>query len=176
MAMCEKILIAGFSGAGKSSLLRHLAQHPRGEWSNFSDLDQLILKQHGRGLATLSGLIEAAGWEKFRTWERQTLEGWLKEEGKGILALGGGTLSPLVWELFGKNPRLKFCHLNISFASAWKRLIQDSQEPRPLVRLGELELKRIYDERMQLFQKIPWQLDGEWPLEQVASAFWQELS
>ena len=79
MAKCEKILICGFSGAGKTSLMRELEfSAPDSSWS-FADLDQLILKsRRGKELATV---IETHGWEKFRLWERQELEGWLKEEG-----------------------------------------------------------------------------------------------
>lgn len=172
MAVCEKILIAGFSGAGKSSLLQALKTSAPEGWELFNDLDRLILKSHGKGHDHLASLIESVGWEKFRLWERQQLEGWLKEEEKGVLALGGGTLSPLIWELFGKNRKLKFIHLDIPFAEAWRRLNLDTSEPRPMLKLGQLELQRIYQERRKVFEQLPVQLDGLQTPQSNASHIW----
>jgi shikimate kinase len=172
MAVCEKILIAGFTGAGKSSLLQALKTSAPEGWELFNDLDRLILKSHGKNHENLASLIETAGWEKFRLWERQALEGWLKEEEKGVLALGGGSLSPLVWELFGKNRKLKFIHLDIPFHEAWKRLNLDSSEPRPLLKLGQLELERIYQERRKVFEQLPVQLDGLKAPHENATQIW----
>jgi shikimate kinase len=175
MAGCEKILIAGFSGAGKSTLLKALAAQAPVGWDRFDDLDDLILRQHGRGAKTLAELISQAGWEKFRLWERQAFEGWLKEEEKGVLALGGGTLSPLVLELFGKHPRIKFIHLSIPFPTAWERLQLPTSEPRPLVQLGKAHMQTLYQERLQLFHRLPIQLDGLESPETNAKKIWNEF-
>lgn len=175
MATCEKILIAGFSGAGKTSLLRALKASASEEWDHFDDLDQLILKNHGKGHSNLASLIEQNGWEKFRLWERQALEGWLKDEGKGILALGGGTLSPLVWELFGKSRKIKFCYLNVPFEVAWQRLNLDTNEPRPLVQLGKNKLQELFEERQKIFGQIDWKLDATKSLSELTQIFWDKI-
>jgi shikimate kinase len=175
MAVCEKILIAGFSGAGKSSLLQALKTSAPEGWELFNDLDRIILKSHGKGHENLASLIDSAGWDKFRLWERQALDGWLKEEAKGVLALGGGTLSPLVWELFGKNRKLKFIHLDIPFAEACKRLSLDDSEPRPLLKLGQLELERIYQERRKVFEQLPLQLNGLKSPQENAIHIWNSM-
>lgn len=175
MAICEKILIAGFSGSGKTSLLQCLKKSaPSDEW-NFEDLDQLILRKHK--FTSIETLVETHGWEKFRLWERQSLEGWLKEEGKGVLALGGGSLSQMVLDLYRPSRRIKFCYLYSPFEVCWERLLTQNTEPRPLVRLGKSELQRVYDERVALFSQIKWQLQnpkGE-DLQKLASQFWDEF-
>jgi shikimate kinase len=175
MALCEKILIAGFSGAGKSSLVKILKSSAPEDWEFFDDLDQIILKEKGKGHADLASLIEAHGWEKFRLWERQCLESWLKEEGKGVLALGGGTLSPMIWELFGKQRKIKFCFLDVPFELALSRLSKDSNQPRPLLKFGEEYLRSIFIERKKIFSQISWKLDGTKNLGDLGSHFWKEL-
>lgn len=175
MALCEKILIAGFSGAGKSSLLTALKPEAPEDWEHFDDLDRIILRQHGKSHPNLASLIESQGWDKFRLWERQALEGWLKDEGKGVLALGGGALSPLVWELFGKQRKIKFCHLDTPFNVIWERLNIDSSEPRPLLSLGKMKLNELYEERKKIFSQIHWQLDGTKPLGELSAQFWASL-
>jgi len=160
MALCEKILIVGFSGAGKSSLVNSLRVHPPEDWELFDDLDDLVLKSRGKGLKSISQLIEAHGWEQFRLWERQELEGWLKEEGKGVLALGGGALSPLLLELYGKSRKIQFCHLEVPFDLAWERLLGDQQNIRPLTQLGKAHMRELFEQRSQLFSLIPLKIDG----------------
>ncbi len=178
MTNSSKILIAGFSGSGKTSLLHEARNIAPSDWESFEDLDQLILKSRGKGHKDLASLIETHGWEKFRLWERQELEGWLKEEGKGVLALGGGTLSPLVWELFRTSRKIKFCYLDTDFETCWKRLTQEGEEKRPLVLRGKAELSTIYLERQKIFEQIPWKLKNsdEVDLKQLAREFWQEIA
>lgn len=175
MALCEKILIAGFSGAGKSSLLRALKPGAPEDWEYFDDLDQLIMKAHGKKHANLAALIEEVGWEKFRLWERQLLEGWLKDEGKGVLALGGGTLSPMLWELFGKQRKIKFLYLEAPFETLWMRMQFDPNEPRPLLKLGQLKLAELLEERKKIFDQITWKLDATKNLTDLSKEFWEQI-
>lgn len=176
MAKCEKILITGFSGAGKTSFMRELEKTaPETGWT-FLDLDQIVIKNHK--VNELAELIEFHGWEKFRLWERQALEGWLKEEGKGILSLGGGTLSPMLYDLYKSSGKLGICYLHAPFEDCWERLQQEETEPRPLVKLGKGELHRVYEERQKVFSQIPWRLENPKgsDLGKLAHYFWKELS
>lgn len=175
MALREKILIAGFSGVGKTSLLQALKPLAPDDFEYFDDLDRLIMKAHGKGHENLAELIESVGWDKFRLWERQALEGWLKEEGKGVLALGGGTLSPLVWELFGKQRKILFCHLDVDFETIWSRLNLHTDEPRPLLSLGKIKMRELFEDRLKIYSQISWKLDGSRPLQDLAREFFSSL-
>ncbi len=174
---CEKILIAGFSGAGKTSFLQELEYQAPEEGWNFQDLDKLILKSRGKGHKNLASLIEQEGWEKFRLWERQELEGFLKEEGKGVLALGGGSLNQLVLELYRPSRKIGFCYLSVPFEDCWERLHLESSEPRPLIKLGKSELQRIYQERSQVFEQIPWRIENKkgTDLSEISRKFWDQV-
>lgn len=173
--MRRKILIAGFSGSGKSSLLEALKNSESSGWI-FTDLDQLILRNHGENEEQLSALIQKVGWEKFRLWERRSFESLIKSEEKEIIAIGGGALSPLIWELYGKSRSLQFCHLSVPFEVAWKRLNEPDEEIRPLVKMGKSELKQIYDKRMEIFKQIEWQLDGTLPINSLIKLFWEKVT
>lgn len=164
MEKLVKILIAGFSGAGKSTLIESLAKVPDSGFTHIDDLDQLILMSAPKKYAKLSDLIEQEGWQKFRLWERQTLEGWLKEEGHGVLGLGGGTLSQVVFDLFHGHPKIKFCYLKTPFEVAWQRVVQDKKHTRPLALIGKEKFHELFKEREVLFQKISWVLNGEDPI------------
>jgi len=153
MALREKVLLVGFSGAGKSTLLDDLRMNYSADWNDLDDLDDLIFKKFKKNDNQLSELIQREGWDKFRLWERQLLEEWLKRPGRGVLALGGGALSPMVWELYKNSKRILFCHLQCSFEECWQRLLK-SKELRPLMMEGKNEFKQIYDQRMRLFQQI----------------------
>lgn len=172
MAKCEKMLICGFSGAGKTSLMRELEfTAPDLTWS-FADLDQLILKSQRR--KELGDLIGEHGWEKFRIWERQELEGWLKLDGPGVLSLGGGTLNQLLLDLYKPIKKIRICCLQTPFDDCWERLTTGPSEPRPLVKLGKAELQRIYQEREKIFEQVPWKIDNPKgsDLSRLAEQFW----
>lgn len=174
MASCEKILIVGFSGAGKTALLTALKPLAPDHWDYFDDLDQMIMRRFGKKHTHLAYLIDEVGWQQFRLWERQFLEGWLKDEGKGVLALGSGTLSSLLWELFGKQRKIRFCYLEVPFETAWERLLSlTPSEVHPLVGLGKIRLEAQFNERLQVFEQIAWKLDGTKNLSQLARDFWQ---
>ena len=175
MAKCEKILITVFSGSGKSTLVRELHKTAPENWESFDDLDDLVLKNRGKGHKNLASLIEAVGWEKFRLFERQELEGWLKEEGPGVLALGGGALSQLVWDLYRPSRKILFVFLKVKFETCWERINGDAFNSRPLVKMGPQSLKSVFDERMKIFEQIPNTLDGEKSTDDLTNEFWKIL-
>ncbi|MGE3608784.1 MAG: shikimate kinase [Bacteriovoracaceae bacterium] len=164
MALCEKILITGFSGSGKSTLMRGLKSGYGSDWEHLDDLDQLILKNHF-GFQSIQHLVEEKGWSTFRLWERQELDSWLKEGGSGVLAMGGGALNPMLFDLLKNNRKIKFCYLETSFEECWRRLNLDSGEVRPLVKQGKENLFKIYQERSIVFNQITWKIPSTNPQE-----------
>lgn len=171
----KKILICGFSGSGKTSFLREIEfSAPNSDWI-FSDLDTLILKE--KKYPSIEDLVEKEGWEKFRLWERQVLEGWLKEEGNGIISLGGGTLTPLLLQLLKPIRKVGLCYIHAPFADAWERLHLPDTEPRPLIKLGQIELQKIYEERQRVFSEVSWRVENPkgTDLQKLALKFWQRV-
>lgn len=172
---CEKIVLCGFSGSGKTTLLKELEfLSPFPDWL-FRDLDQMIMtSKHTKELSTL---IEEHGWEKFRLWERQEFEGFLKEDSCGVLALGGGALTQLILDLYLPSRKVRFCHVVSSFEDCWERLHLEGATARPLVKLGKSELHKIYMEREKIFSQISWKIrnpKGE-NLETLVKKIWDEL-
>ncbi len=173
---CEKIVVCGFSGAGKTSLLKELEFTAPGQDWTFADLDQLVMKS--KRSKDLAGLITEHGWEKFRLWERQEFEGWLKEEGPGVLSFGGGTLTQLLFDLYKSSRKVQFCYLCTPFEDCWERLHLAGTEPRPLVQLGKAGLLKVYNERESIFSQVPWKLENPkgTNLTELAKAFWERVS
>jgi len=171
----KKILICGFSGAGKTSFLREIEFSAEGSEWTFSDLDTLILKE--KRYSSIEALIEKEGWEKFRLWERQVLEGWLKEEEKGIISLGGGTLTPLLLQLLKPIKKVGLCYIHAPFQDTWERLHLPETEPRPLIKLGQIELQKIYLERQKVFSEVSWRVENPKgsDLVKLAQEFWQRV-
>ncbi len=173
MADCEKILIAGFAGAGKSSFLRELKRSAPDNWRRLDDLDDLIFLNHGKGRSSLANCIEDWGWEKFRALEEQELEKWVETPGKGVLALGGGSLNE---ENFaGLCEKARIFLLEVNFETAWYRVSQDQE--RPLAQKGENYMRFLFEKRQKVFARIPWKMTNsdETDLKALARAFWQGI-
>lgn len=173
---CEKIVVCGFSGAGKTSLLKELEFSAPGQDWYFDDLDQLIMRS--KRTKDLANLISEHGWEKFRLWERQEFEGWIKQDGFGVLSLGGGALSQLLFDLYKSSRKLQFCYLSAPFEDCWERLHLENSETRPLVQLGKAGLLNIYNERERIFSQIPWKIENPKGsnLTKLAELFWERVS
>ncbi|MFL5785411.1 MAG: shikimate kinase [Bacteriovoracaceae bacterium] len=173
MAKCEKILIAGFAGAGKSSFLREIAQGAGPDWT-FADLDELVVKTYGGPSKSLSEWIEEWGWDRFRSYEEECLRDWLTDPGKGVLALGGGSLNEENVNLVSQ--KAKILVLEVDFETAWHRVQMDPQV-RPLALKGENYMRYLFEKRQKIFEKVPWKMansDGT-DLKALAAAFWREI-
>lgn len=147
----QKIMIVGFSGAGKSHLLQ--------TWSGLLhpqfipvDLDEEILKNHGLSEEKeLGKFIERVGFEEFRRLEKMTLENLLADSSKRLLiATGGGAFTQNIQKMTNENPNILSVFLDTDFVVCYSRICHDSN--RPLVKLGEAKLHELYLQRLEIYR------------------------
>lgn len=170
----NKIIIAGFSGAGKSSFLQALKTTAPQGWQDFIDLDFKVVTFIGT--SSLAEFVEKQGWERFRDLEAQTLRIEIENKDSAIIALGGGSLTEPTLSLIQSRPEVVLVHLKADFQTCWER-IQNSPSERPLVQKGEKFMKELFEERSEIFKKIPQVIenDGNRPLKELALEFWSRL-
>jgi shikimate kinase len=138
----NKLILAGFMGAGKSSFLQKLQKN--GASYQFIDLDQEIS-------GNLAELIENVGWDSFRQMEQDLLRDLMDSEEKMVIALGGGAFrESLVIEGIT-------IWLDIPFDVCFER-IKESRD-RPLAKLSREELEKLYDERALIYQNCEYVLN-----------------
>jgi len=156
----QHVLLAGFSGAGKTTVLRELArllpQKP------CLDLDQLLIADHG----SVALMVEKQGWSGFRALELAQLKAVLARTETTILALGGGALEQ-GWGAIDQ-ATVKVVHLECPFETCWQRIAGGSE--RPLVELGEAALHKLFEERKPLYQRCQLRVDATQSPGEVALA------
>ncbi len=175
MASCEKILIAGFSGAGKSSFLKEISSDCPLGWGPFDDLDKLIQKKQNMDV---HAIIELEGWEKFRHYENQVLLEWLQKDMiGGVLALGGGTLNKEIYVSLKLMKKVRIVYLHADFDTCWSRVNEPLAPVRPLVKKGKEELRKVFSERKLVYDMIPWKINNPegTPIKTIARQFWLEI-
>ncbi|MBT3235348.1 MAG: hypothetical protein HN353_05305 [Bdellovibrionales bacterium] len=149
------LVLCGFMGSGKTSLLRKLE---RGgsylmERVSFFDMDDLILKNDPE-FETLDQLIDNLGLESFREMEHSLLRNILDigdQESHQVVALGGGTLSREARKLIFNVPETTLFWLDISFRQCVRNIRQDRAVVRPLARRGDHYLHELYRERGEIY-------------------------
>ncbi|PIP94664.1 MAG: shikimate kinase [Bdellovibrio sp. CG12_big_fil_rev_8_21_14_0_65_39_13] len=155
MASTEKILLCGFMGSGKSTLIEKLRENEVASDWQFLDLDQVIFEREGKGFEFLGQWIEYVGFERFRLSEADILSELLDSPKSMVLALGGGTIehhqkilepwfSNMVW-------------LDVDFALCWERI--SHHHGRPLVKSGRNALENLYQDRVEGYSKAQGRLN-----------------
>jgi len=134
------IAIAGFMGAGKSTVARALAFRLD---LQMIDLDGEILKQEER---SAKQIIEDQGEPAFREIETNVLRDILKNNAAGVIALGGGAWTlPRNRELVSSAGGLSIW-LDAPFNLCWQRIVT-SDDGRPLAPNKEEALARYTERR-----------------------------
>lgn len=157
----RKLALAGFSGAGKSTVLQQLARLLP-TYQAF-DLDQVLVDRFG----PIATLVAAHGWEHFRQLERQELERVARLDGAWVLALGGGSLGAGADVLRANG--VTVVHLECDFAVCWER-IQATAATRPLVASGREHMAELFLERKKQFDQVPLRVAADSSPEEVALA------
>lgn len=146
-----KVLFCGFMGSGKSYALDSLSK--LAPTFKKIDLDEKVLDAANHGehqkFSTLGDLINSKGWEYFRNLESEVLNNLLQGSEKMLLALGGGSLNPVALKNI-ESSKAHLIWLNTSFELCLKRIKDDGN--RPLSKRSEPELKKLFEDRKQLYQ------------------------
>ena len=158
----KKYLLAGFAGCGKSSVLKELERiHPL---DHNLDLDALIRGE----FENIEAFVEKLGWDAFRENEVKKLGELLKGEHSMWVALGGGTLER-AWPVIETFSEVKVIYIDCDFETCWSR-IKNDLKARPLARLGEEEMRRIYQSRIPLYERAHFKIKAEGSTEQLTLA------
>lgn len=166
----HKLLLTGFSGSGKSTVLRELISLAPPEFMAFLDLDVLV-----RGAQSdVASFVAKHGWDKFRELEKSQLQEILCSPEKVVVALGGGTLEGGAWPIIKKYSNTQVCHLDCPFSLAWERLNFDDEE-RPLASAGQEVMAKLYLRRQNDYQKADFTVNAAKNPRDVALAILKHL-
>ena len=138
------VFLCGFSGAGKSTLAK------KQEMSSFEcvDLDEWILNFYGL-------CPRRHGLRAFRYRELMAIEhlcALKKTEKRLVVALGGGALSEKSLSMIQERGGC-LVWLDTPFEECFGRITSSEDRHRPLAQKGKEYLKKLYCERLPLYQK-----------------------
>lgn len=145
-----KILICGFTGAGKSTFLKTFQGNTLG--FDCLDLDHALALEFGIHPDRLGDWIIQNGFPLFRDKEKTKLSELLRHSQSMIVALGGGTLTDDVVSMISRTPDCKVVFLDTPYEICRERIVHDQN--RPLSNLPEAEMKKLYETRREIYQKL----------------------
>lgn len=130
-------------GAGKSSFLKKLEPNKLG--FDCIDLDYALASDLRIRPERLGEWILENGFPLFRDKEKSKIKELLRHPQSMVIALGGGSLNPEVLSLIQSRTDCKLVFLDTPFEVCLERIKADSN--RPLLKMPESELKKLYDSR-----------------------------
>jgi len=163
----QKYLLAGFAGCGKTSLLKELEKLCPMEFN--LDLDSKIRE----GYENIEAFVEKLGWDAFREAEVKKLGQLLKGDHSMWVALGGGTLER-AWPVIESFQDVKVIYVECDFETCWER-IKNDPHARPLVKLGEEEMRRIYQSRIPLYERAHFKIKSQGEVPELALALVRQV-
>ncbi len=142
--------ICGFSGAGKSHLLKKIEQMGKYQGFKYLDLDDEIFSVHNvENCKNLGELIESKGFPWFRKVEQELLKDLLERDNHWI-ALGGGTLNDDLISYLAERSDVKGFWLDTDFETCWNRISLDTS--RPLTKEGKDLMQERFSERSEHYR------------------------
>jgi len=149
------IILAGFSGTGKSLVAKEVAR--RLNW-NFIDTDEEIVKQAGR---PISEIFQRDGESRFRELEHEIIEKACQQE-QAVIAIGGGAIvGPQNYDLLAENGFI-VC-LEAKPETIYQRLFQDAvYAPEPEVRPLLADNKPLEHIRQLKALRQPYYANADW--------------
>ncbi len=153
------VLLCGFSGAGKTSLLDDCSKEGKRSESaavEYIDLDGYIAEKLQISSNSLGEFIGREGFAKFREIERSAIlelcdKSVLPVKNYQIISLGGGTLDQELMERFKKSLHIKTVWLDRPFESCYEWIVGDSN--RPLASLEKGELQKLFVQRAKIYRQ-----------------------
>jgi shikimate kinase len=137
----KNIILIGMPGCGKSTFGKKLAEEMH---RDFYDADEVLVMREKRTIADFFAESE----EAFRTAETRTLQYLAEKEGV-IIATGGGAVTrPENMELLSKNGVIVF--IDRKPEKIYETI---NDVVRPLLNDDKLRLFKLYEERIELYQK-----------------------
>lgn len=145
-----KIIIFGFTGAGKTTYLQNLKNSQGLDEYEYFDLDSYILTMANQ-YESIAEIISSKGWSHFRELEFESIKELLNKSNV-VLSLGGGSVSESLIEYLKNVTDLKSIFLNVDFITCWNRIKNDVNRPITLDGIANCEV--LYNKRIILYKKL----------------------
>ncbi len=164
--MGKKIFLIGFMGSGKTTIGKLLAE--RLGWK-FIDVDELIEKKEGM---KIRDIFKYKGESYFRKLERETLEEVVDKNENTVVATGGGLgANPEALKLMKERGLVVW--LDVDFEEFKRRCSKDGN--RPLLRLGEKELRNLFEKRSSVYKQAHIRINASESYENILESIMENL-
>lgn len=155
----RKIFLVGFMGSGKSTVGKILAKKLR---VPFVDLDEEIEIREGLKIPQIFAL---KGEEYFRKQELEVLKDITYSLPSFVMATGGGVgANPAAMDFMKRHGKVVW--LKVDYETFKRRTSND--ENRPLLRLSEEQLKKLFQEREKIYSLADCKVESKHSPEETA--------